>query len=314
MRHFDLNGKPCRALPFDKDLLGSNRSKIVDHNIFVKNIPAEHKRGELEEYFSKYGPIKSSKISLDGEYNSRGYGFVCFENAESAQAALDDTARSATEMVIQRYRPTDRRDMRKAFNNVYVKNFPATYTEDDLRKLFGQIGKILSLQLFTNEKGAFAFVCFGDADRPDDKEYGPACALKAISELNEKEIEGQKLYVKEALKKEDRQIEKQKEMMRYKNSKKRCNLFVKNFPPNTTKEQLEELFGRFGEIENVKLFPKDNEVIYAFVCFKNPEKATQAKAELHMYNLNGKQLYVSHYEIKEIRKAQHEEFRDTADY
>jgi polyadenylate-binding protein len=103
-------------------------------------------------------------------------------------------------------------------------------------------------------------------------------------------------------------------MMRYKNSKKRCNLFVKNFPPNTTKEQLEELFGRFGEIENVKLFPKDNEVIYAFVCFKNPEKATQAKAELHNYNLNGKQLYVSHYEIKEIRKAQHEEFRDTADF
>jgi RNA recognition motif-containing protein len=35
--------------------------------------------------------------------------------------------------------------MRKAFNNIYVKNFPTTYTEDDLRKLFGQVGKILSL-------------------------------------------------------------------------------------------------------------------------------------------------------------------------
>jgi hypothetical protein len=41
-----------------------------------------------------------------------------------------------------------------------------------------------------------------------------------------------KIYVKEALKKEAREQEKKKEMMRYKNSKKRCNLYVKNFPPN----------------------------------------------------------------------------------
>jgi len=131
-------------------------------------------------------------------------------------------------------------------------------------------------------------VCFGDADRPDDKTYGPSCALRAIDMFNEKEIDGQKLYVKEALKKSLRDLEKQKEMMRYKNSKKRCNLYVKNFPPNTTKEQLEELFGKYGEIESVKLFPADGPVSYAFVCFKNPEKATLAKQELHNQNLNGK--------------------------
>jgi hypothetical protein len=44
--------------------------------------------------------------------------------------------------------------------------------------------------------------------------------------------------VKEALKKSDREIEKKKEMLRYKNSKKRCNLYVKGFPSETTKEQL----------------------------------------------------------------------------
>jgi hypothetical protein len=42
--------------------------------------------------------------------------------------------------------------------------------------------------------------------------------------------------VKQALSKEERKIEKLKEMMRYKNSKKRCNLYVKNFPPTTTEE------------------------------------------------------------------------------
>jgi len=44
------------------------------------------------------------------------------------------------------------------------------------------------------------------------------------------------LYVKPALGKAEREIEKRKDMLRYKNSKKRCNLYVKNFPPATTKE------------------------------------------------------------------------------
>jgi len=44
------------------------------------------------------------------------------------------------------------------------------------------------------------------------------------------------LYVKPALTKTERENEKLKEMIRYKNSKKRCNLYVKNFPPTTTTE------------------------------------------------------------------------------
>jgi len=43
MRYFEIDGKPCRALPFDKELLGSNKIKLVDHNVFVKKIPGEMK-------------------------------------------------------------------------------------------------------------------------------------------------------------------------------------------------------------------------------------------------------------------------------
>jgi len=120
--------------------------------------------------------------------------------------------------------------------------------------------------------------------------------------------------VKEALKKDQRDAEKKKDMMRFKNSKKRCNLHVKNFPPATTKEQLEQLFGQHGEIESVKLMPKEGEAQYAFVCYKSPESASNAKAKLHGYNLDGKQLLISHYEIKEVRQAQQEEMRDKNDF
>jgi polyadenylate-binding protein len=203
--------------------------------------------------------------------------------------------------------------MRRAFNNIYVKNFPESWSEDDVKKMFGQYGNILSLHLIKNEKGAFAFVCYGDA-AGKDREAGPKAAMRAVQELDGTMMDGKELYVREALKKNERQIEKTKEMLRYKNSKKRCNLYVKNFPPNTTKEQLEELFGKYGEIENIKLFPKEGESLYAFVCFKNPEKASQAKAELNQTTFNGKQLYINHYEIKEIRKVQYEDVHDKTDF
>jgi len=62
------------------------------------------------------------------------------------------------------------------------------------------------------------------------------------------------------------------------------------------------VFSKFGEIESIKIFPKEGEAMYAFVCFKSPEAASSAKANLHQYNFNGKALYINHYEIKEVRR------------
>jgi polyadenylate-binding protein len=84
MRYFEIDGKPCRALPFDKDLLGTNKQKIETHNLFVRRIPSETKAPQLEETFSKFGDVKSVKISLNADHTSRQYGFVCFQEADGA--------------------------------------------------------------------------------------------------------------------------------------------------------------------------------------------------------------------------------------
>jgi hypothetical protein len=47
-----------------------------------------------------------------------------------------------------------------------------------------------------------------------------------------------KLYVRPAMKKQDRESEKIKETLRYKTSKKRCNLYVKNFPSEWSEDDL----------------------------------------------------------------------------
>ena len=43
MRYVEFDEKPCRALPFDKDFLGGNKSKLHDRNVFVRKIPRDMK-------------------------------------------------------------------------------------------------------------------------------------------------------------------------------------------------------------------------------------------------------------------------------
>ena len=81
LKYFEMDGKPCRALPFDKDLLGSNRNQTNKNNVFVKLKDSETdglKSKDLEEKFSTFGEVKSAKVSINPDYTSRGYGFVCF--------------------------------------------------------------------------------------------------------------------------------------------------------------------------------------------------------------------------------------------
>ena len=101
--------------------------------------------------------------------------------------------------------------------------------------------------------------------------------------MNDREVApGVKLIVKSALKKAEREVEKMRETIRYKASKKRCNLFVKNFPNSYTEDNLRDLFKTFGEIENIKLGDRSRSTgnAYAFVCFKEPTDAAKAKQNL----------------------------------
>lgn len=128
LRYFDIDGKPCRALRFDRELLGANRSKLIDNSVFVRNLPSELKADQLDEQFSKFGKVKSLKISINPDHTSRKYGFVCFESPEAAQKAL----KSDLPYEVIKYAPKDKREFRKAFNNIYVKNFPTDWSEQKL--------------------------------------------------------------------------------------------------------------------------------------------------------------------------------------
>jgi hypothetical protein len=100
----------CRGLPFDKDLLGANKLNTnLKQNIFVYDLPKELTAKDLEDKFTPLAKVKSAKISCapiliteqvgEGKkikkYDnnqppvSNGYGFVCFQTPEDAQAVLN---------------------------------------------------------------------------------------------------------------------------------------------------------------------------------------------------------------------------------
>ena len=90
--------------------------------------------------------------------------------------------------------------------------------------------------------------------------------------------------------------------MRYKLSKRKCNLYVKNIPITCTEETLKQLFNDYGEVENMKINKNENgESIYALVCFKKPEDTLKAQTGLNGYTLENRQLQIHQYELREQR-------------
>lgn len=93
-----------------------------------------------------------------------------------------------------------------------------------------------------------------------------------------------------------------KETLRYKTSKKRCNLYVKNFPAEWGEDNLKTLFEHYGAIEKIRVEKKGKAGnAFAFVCFKTPDSAANAKANLQNTTQEGKILMINHYEIKQLR-------------
>jgi polyadenylate-binding protein len=220
---------------------------------------------------------KSLEVDESKPPKNVGHGFVMFKDAESVNKAL--AAGSADTIQIVKCRPKEARtDINKVYNNIYIKNLPNNWDESKIREVFGRYGDIKSAFVDTKKDKEgndrkFAFVCF---DRENGADYGRECARKAVEDLHDKDVEGNKLYVQPFLPFLQRQAQVKRDQLRFKNSKKKCNLFVKGFPQAYKEEQLRNLFKEFGEIESVKIL-ESNEAngnsTRAFVCFKQPDSA-----------------------------------------
>ncbi|KAI9165758.1 hypothetical protein LWI28_019902 [Acer negundo] len=300
-----LNGKPIRIMYSYRD---PTIRKSGAGNIFIKNLDKAIDNKALHDTFSAFGNILSCKVATDLSGQSKGYGFVQFDNEESARSAIDKLngmLLNDKQVYVGPFLRKQERDSssdKSRFNNVYVKNLSDSTTEDDLKKAFGEYGTITSSVVMRDVDGkskGFGFVNFED---PDD-------AARSVEALNGYKFDDKEWYVGKAQKKYEREMELKG---RFEQSLKETadkfeglNLYVKNLDDSFTDDKLKELFSEFGTIASCKVMRDPNGISRGsgFVAFSTAEEASRALAEMNGKMVVSKPLYVALAQRKEERRA-----------
>ncbi|CAI8606303.1 unnamed protein product [Vicia faba] len=300
-----LNNKSIRVMYSHRD---PSIRKSGTANIFIKNLDKAIDHKALHDTFTTFGQILSCKIATDGSGQSKGYGFVQFESAESAQNAIDKLngmlINDKQVFVGHFLRKQDRDSVlsKTRFNNVYVKNLSESFSEEDLRVTFGEYGTITSAVLMRDADGRSKCFGFVNFESPDD-------AAKAVEALNGKKVDDKEWYVGKAQKKSERELElKGRFEQTVKESVDKyqgVNLYLKNLDDSISDEKLKEIFSEFGTITSYKIMRDPNGVSRGsgFVAFSTPEEASRALGEMNGKMIVSKPLYVAVAQRKEDRRA-----------
>ena len=303
MNFTDIKGKPCRIMWSQRD--PSLRKSGVG-NVFVKNLAPNVDNKDLFDTFSEFGNILSCKVANDETGKSKGYGYVHFETAESAQQAIDKLNGMLIEdQVVTVGNFVKRQDRSSDWTNLYVKQFPESWDEAKLKEVFSEFGEIANTVINRDADGKskrFGFVNYTEHSAAEE-------AIK-LSGKSFEDPSGQfELYVNRAQKADERKREiKQKvdAMKGERNTKfQGMNLYVKNIDDEVTDELFKETFAAFGTITSARIMREENAVSrgFGFVCYSSSEEAGRAVTELNGKPLKGKPITVTLHQRKEVRRA-----------
>lgn len=184
-------------------------------NVYVKNLDPEFTTAEFQELFAQFGKITSAVITVDEHGNSKGFGFVNYEDHNQAAEAvnkLHDTELRGKKLFVSRAQKKHEREeeLRKQYEqakleklskyqgvNLYIKNLEDEIDDEKLRQEFSVYGAITSAKVMRDDKGqskGFGFVCFSSPDE----------ATKAVTEMNGRMIGNKPIYVALAQRKDVR--------------------------------------------------------------------------------------------------------------
>jgi polyadenylate-binding protein len=311
MNFTDIKNRPCRIMWSQRD--PSIRKSGVG-NVFVKNLAPTVDNKGLFDLFSVFGDILSLKVATNEEGESKGYGYVHYETAEAAQEAiqkLDGCMVEDKEIYVGSFLRRQDRASTNEWTNLYVKQFPKSWSTDRLNELFAPYGAISSLKIVTDKEGnsvGFGFVDFAEHES----------ANNALNELNDKVFEGNDkadppeegftLYVSRAQKKSERERELKAKIDAAKteqiNKYQAMNLYVKNLDETVTDDAFREMFTPFGTITSARVMREASGASkgFGFVCFSTTEEATRAITDMNGKMIGMKPLFVAMYQRKELRQ------------
>ena len=274
----------------------------IKNNIFIRGIPKTTTPREVYEYFMQFGDIFSCKVPEDEQGKHKGYGYITYYSNEDAEKALKETKGKkifdSLNVEIEHFQKKNERIINNNNENnnhkIYINNLPEKYTIAELNSLCKEYGNVLNANIFSDRIGQkFGIVEFTNENEAKD----------AMSKLNEKIIEKDDKKNKLSVQIYQTQFEHKQfllnQSMKMKETKAKCNLYIKNIPLTAKEEDLEKVFSKYGEITSIriqkdKIENKDNkdkiELVskgFGFISFDKPEEAKKALEEMDQKFLPG---------------------------
>jgi polyadenylate-binding protein len=275
-------------------------------SLYVGELDPSVTEAMLFELFSSMGTVASIRVCRDAvTRRSLGYAYVNYNNIQDGERALEEL-----NYTVIKGRPCrimwSQRDpgLRKTGQgNVFIKNLDTAIDNKALHDTFAAFGNILSCKVAQDEHGnskGYGFVHYETAE----------AATNAIRHVNGMLLNEKKVFVGHHIPKKDRQSKFEEMKANF------TNIYVKNVEPDTTDEEFQQLFTKFGEITSATL-ARDPETGksrgFGFVNFINHEHAATAVDALNESDFKGQKLYVGRaqkkHEREEELRRQHEAAR-----
>jgi hypothetical protein len=157
--------------------------------LFVGGLPRETSTQQLRDHFSKYGRIIDCVVMRWSDGRSRGFGYITYDNNDSATEALK-TAQSIAGRLV---------DVKRAVpgtNKLFVGGLAQGITAAELRSYFAGFGPVsdavVMMDSATGRSRGFGFVCF--APGPE----GATAIAAALANYDNNNLRGKWIEVKSA--------------------------------------------------------------------------------------------------------------------
>ncbi|CAN7000432.1 hypothetical protein IGI04_020083 [Brassica rapa subsp. trilocularis] len=293
MNRTTINGKEIRAIyhVHDPSLLRKGWVGCI----LIKNLEESIGHKALYDTFRSFGSILRFKLATNNDTGrSKGFGFVQYENEESALKAIGylngmhlNDEKIYVGPFLQRDSPYDK----GFFTDIYVKNFSKSLADEELEKIFGEFGPTTNCLIIRKgevrqgKSKGYGFVSF---ENPEDAE-------KAVEALNGKKFEDKEWLVTKSKMTYKNGYNLKRGLKYYINISQGLNyLCVKKLHKSVTDEILKDYFSPYGTIISCKVMQDSSGVSRGsgIVAFSKPEEASKAMEEIDWKMKIRKQVYV----------------------
>jgi len=151
--------------------------QLSETNLYVRGLLPDTTDKDLVQLCQQYGKIISTKAIIDQTTGKcKGYGFVDYETAEAASAAVKGLTSTGVQAQMAKQQEQDS-------TNLYIANLPPHIGEAELEALFAQHGPVISTRILRDTNGNSRGVGFARMETKDKCEA-------VIQEFNGTHIQG----------------------------------------------------------------------------------------------------------------------------